>query len=95
MYRMDAYVPPAHPLALGRSPPPGRGRSNLFRKLFALLAFPITIAVLWALPRNAHAQLYITPGNGTVSEYDATTGAAINANFITGLQFPPIGIAVK
>ena len=26
--------------------------------------------------------------NGTVGEYDATTGAAINASFITGLSFP-------
>ena len=31
----------------------------------------------------------------TVAEYDATTGAAINANFITGLQSFPSGIAVK
>jgi hypothetical protein len=31
---------------------------------------------------------------GTVGEYDATTGAAINATFITGLT-DPIGIAVK
>jgi hypothetical protein len=33
-------------------------------------------------------------GNGTVGEYDATTGAAINASFITRLT-DPFGVAVK
>jgi hypothetical protein len=32
--------------------------------------------------------------NGTVGKYNATTGAAINANFITGL-ITPVGLAVK
>ena len=32
-------------------------------------------------------------GSGTVGEYDATTGAAINANFITGLN-RPVGLAL-
>jgi WD40 repeat protein len=31
--------------------------------------------------------------SGTVGEYDATTGAVINANFITGLSYPT-GLAV-
>src|ERR1700751_1963305 len=84
-------------------PSSGRGRSNLFRKLFALLtsnwrrSFPasylliIAIAVLWAVPKDACAQLYVFNrpegrfGGEVVSEYNATTGAAINANFITGL----------
>jgi hypothetical protein len=30
----------------------------------------------------------VNAGNGTVGEYDATTGAVINANFITGLTDP-------
>jgi hypothetical protein len=55
----------------------------------ALYAFLIAIAVIWAMPRKAHAQLYVTKrpggGNGVVSEYNATTGAAINVSFITGL----------
>ena len=34
------------------------------------------------------AQLRITTHDTTVGEYDATTGAAINANFITGLNQP-------
>jgi len=33
-------------------------------------------------------------GNNTVGEYDATTGATINASFITGLNFP-IGLALS
>lgn len=33
-------------------------------------------------------------GGGTVGEYDAKTGGAINANFITGLTVP-FGLAVK
>jgi hypothetical protein len=50
----------------------------------------IAIAVLWVMPRNARAQLYVSQspfgpeGSGFVSEYDATTGGAINANFIYG-----------
>ena len=32
--------------------------------------------------------------NGTVGEYNATTGAAINANFITGLDYP-YGLALS
>jgi WD40 repeat protein len=50
----------------------------------------IGIAALWAMPRSARAQLYVSQtgsgaNTGTVSEYDATTGAVINANLITGV----------
>ena len=64
----------------------------------ALYPFLIAIAALWAMPKNAHAQLYLTefPGGGlgVVGKYDAKTGAAINATFITGLNGPG-GLAVK
>ena len=47
------------------------------------------MAVIWAMPRNVNAQLYVTNraagGNGLVREYNATTGTAISATFITGL----------
>jgi hypothetical protein len=33
-------------------------------------------------------------GNNTVGEYDATTGATINASFITGLTGLPFGLAL-
>jgi hypothetical protein len=67
--------------------------------LRAFYPFVIAIAVLWAMPRNAHAQLYLTefPGGaeiGVVGKYNAKTGAAISASFITGLIFPD-GLAVK
>jgi hypothetical protein len=69
--------------------------SNFRPLLRAFYPFVIAIAVLWAMPRNAHAQLYVTQrGAGIVGEYDATTGFAINANFITGLNGPN-GLAVK
>ena len=49
----------------------------------ALCTLFLGIAALWAVPRNAHAQvLYVSQAgsiNG-VGEYDATTGAALNAN---------------
>jgi hypothetical protein len=55
----------------------------------ALCTVLIGIAALWALPTSARAQLYLTqPAIGTVSEYDATTGAPINASLITGLDSP-------
>ena len=65
----------------------------------AFYAFLIAIAVLWAVLRNARAQLYVSSRPegglfGVVSEYNATTGEVIKANFITGLGNPE-GIAVK
>jgi hypothetical protein len=73
-----------------------RSTSNLRPLLRAFQAFLIAIAGLWLMPRNAHAQLYVIRGSkyGIVSEYDAKTGAAINASFITGLN-NPVGLAVK
>ena len=70
--------------------------SNLRPLLRAFQAFLIAIAGLWRMPRNAHAQLYVIRGSktGIVSEYDAKTGVAINASFITGLT-DPFGLAVK
>src|ERR1700730_6458916 len=54
----------------------------------------LCITTLWAMPRSARAQLYVSQGvNNTVGEYNATTGAPINANLITGLRFPT-GLAV-
>jgi hypothetical protein len=62
-----------------------------WRKLSpAFYAFLIAIAALWAIPRNACAQLYVSQLDktiGIVSKYD-TTGKLIKANFITGLNFP-------
>ncbi|MBV8277015.1 MAG: hypothetical protein JO170_17405 [Verrucomicrobia bacterium] len=45
------------------------------------------------MPGIAPAQLYVNNGNA-VGEYNATTGAVINANFITGLN-KPTGIVLS
>ena len=61
----------------------------------ALCALLLGIAALWAMPRSASSQvLYVADGNGRVSTYNATTGVAINANFITGLN-EPYGLALS
>jgi hypothetical protein len=71
--------------------------SNLRPLLRAFYPFLIAIAALWAMPKNAHAQLYVTEDTGdiggVVDKYDATTGAAISPSFITGLGFL-FGLAV-
>jgi PKD domain len=61
----------------------------------------LCIVALWSSPRSAHAQLYVnqqapptSQAQSGVSEYNTTTGAAINANFITGLN-EPVAIAVS
>jgi hypothetical protein len=54
----------------------------------------LCIAAFWAMPRDTRAQLYIAEANfsalatGSVGEYNATTGAVINANFFTGFSRP-------
>ncbi len=51
----------------------------MFRFLLGIAIFFISV--------SAQAQLYVANADGeTVGEYNATTGAAINANFITGLN---------
>ena len=52
------------------------------------LNFPVALAVL------GNTLFVADDGNGAVGEYDAKTGAAINASFITGLT-DPFGLAVK
>ena len=57
----------------------------------AVCSLLLGIAALRAMPRSARAQLYVSQvGNGantgTVGTYDATTGAVINAKFITGVN---------
>jgi WD40 repeat protein len=59
---------------------------SLLRAFYASL---IAIAALSGMARTARAQLYVSQlGILTVSEYNATTGAAINANLITRLSTP-------
>ena len=71
----------------------------------AVCTLLLGIAALWAMSRSAHAQLYVGSGvnlsfvsQGTVIEYNAATGALIDATLITGLgplgAYPP-GVAVS
>jgi hypothetical protein len=82
----------------------GFQRAVSWRSLTKLLVIIVNLAVLSA---SLHAQtptptpsptptLYVSEVGGTfkVGEYNATTGAAINANFITGLNYPT-GLAVS
>jgi hypothetical protein len=66
-------------------------RANLRSLCRAFCTALIGITALLATPRIATAQIYVSEQEGTVGEYDATTGAAIDANFITGLN-PSEGI---
>ena len=73
--------------------------SDWKRLLPALYVSLVVIVVLWMMPRNARAQLYVGNatgfGGGVVSKYSAKTGQVINANFITGLSNPPLALAVE
>src|SRR5271165_395407 len=62
----------------------------------ALCTLLLGIAALWAMPTSARAQVLFVgdQGNNIVGEYDATSGAAINANFITPLD-RPVGLALS
>ena len=54
----------------------------------AVCTLLLGIAALWAMPRSARAQLYVSQVGQRVTrylgEYNATTGAVINANLIRG-----------
>jgi outer membrane protein assembly factor BamB len=73
--------------------------SNFRPLLRALYVSLVVIAVLWTMPRNARAQLYVGKATGfggwVVGKYSAKTGHVINANFITGLSNPPLALAVE
>jgi hypothetical protein len=70
---------------------------NIRPTIITILA---VFAALWVMPGAAHGQIYVTnyasgaDGTGTVGEYDATTGATINASLVSGL-FGPTGVAVS
>ena len=55
----------------------------------ALCTLLIGVATLWAMPRSAHAQLYVSEFNfGTVGEYDTTGAVNTNFSIIMGLSDP-------
>ena len=54
----------------------------------------VSFAALCAILRTARAQIFVThfgnglPGTGSISEYDATTGATVNPALVSGLNLP-------
>lgn len=61
----------------------------------ALCTLLLCVGALWAMPISALTQIYVSQlANPGVGEYNASTGAAINANLITELGFPD-GLAVS
>jgi hypothetical protein len=76
-------------------------KSNSRRLRRVVYATVLSIAALLAMLRNAGAQVYVSVvdfNDGTivgVSEYDANTGAAINANFISDVNTIPSAVALS
>jgi hypothetical protein len=65
-----------------------RIRSNSRSLCRALCALLLGIAALWGILGGHTKELYLSQGGyGRVGKYDATTGAAIKADFITGVDF--------
>jgi hypothetical protein len=44
---------------------------------------------------HLYVAYWIPTKGGTVGEFDATTGAAINATLVTGLTYPPYAVSVS
>jgi hypothetical protein len=56
--------------------------------LCTFYALLLCIVALCAMPRSAHARLYVLDSNNTISTHNATKGAVLNPGFITGLSGP-------
>ena len=62
----------------------------------ALCTLLLGIAALWAMPTSARAQLYVVNQNANaIGEYNASTGAVINTNFITTGVDGPTGLLLS
>lgn len=66
---------------------------NVFGCRFPGVAIGVAAAGLWAIPATARGQIFVADqGSGTIGEY-ATPGGVVNADLVSGLDFP-YGIAV-
>src|ERR1022692_3698910 len=64
-------------------------------RLVPALVAAVAVAALWAMPGTARGQIFETNNvNNTIGEYNATTGATVNASLVSGLSSPE-GIAVS
>jgi hypothetical protein len=69
---------------------------------FSILAGPFArglgsfflATLVWSVPARTQGQLYVSEVGNKVGEYNASSGAVINANFITGLS-NPLGLALS
>ena len=53
------------------------------------------LLALWAVPATTRGQIFVSnTGNGTIGEFNATSGATVNAALVSGLN-TPTGIAVS
>lgn len=72
-------------------------RIPIFGTCFRGIRFSDYVSLAWlgmSLAGGAHAQIFVVnQGNGTIGKY-ATSGAVINASFISGLN-SPTGIAAS
>src|SRR5205823_1505456 len=69
---------------------------NITTNIRLIIVSSITACTaLWAMPGTVRGQqIYETNNNGTVGEYNATTGAAINAPLLSYNSSGAVGLAV-
>ena len=73
-----------------------QNENQTIMKTTITLCISVLVAFLGALlAEQAHGQIYVTMTNGGgIGEYDATTGATINATLVSGV-YHPVGITVS
>jgi hypothetical protein len=56
-------------------------------RIFPALLLGAVAAALCVIPATSHCQIFVANfGNGTIGEYNATTGATINSALVSGLD---------
>src|SRR5689334_15434733 len=71
-------------------------KQTIMKTTIKALCISFLVAFLGTLlSEQAHGQIYVTINNGAaIGEYDATTGATINAALVSGV-YHPLGITVS
>jgi hypothetical protein len=80
-------------MATNESPEQNREKDQIRTLCRALDTLLLCIAALWVMPRSVCGRSMSPIQHRHGGEYDATTGAVINANLITGLGIPGVVIA--
>ena len=85
--------PPNNPM---KSKTPTINVSRFSLQLTPALVAAVAVAAFWAMPGTARGQIFETNGgNNTIGEYNATTGATVNASLVSAGLNGPAGIAVS